>query len=76
MSPATTSILKMENGTYRHFNVPETATVTVDGKQIGIHDVKVGMKLPKTITTTATPTIITKVETVQGKVFHVNPPAT
>jgi hypothetical protein len=67
-------ILKMENGTCRHVNVPESATATVDGKQIGIHDVKVGMKLQKTIMTTATPTIITKVETVQGKVFHANPP--
>ena len=68
-------IVKMENGTCRHFSVPESATATVDGKQIGIHDVKVGMKLQKTVTTTTTPTIITKVETVQGKVFHVNPPS-
>ena len=67
-------VLKMENGTYRHVNVPESATATVDGNQIGIHDVKVGMKLQKTITTTTTPAIITKVETVKGKVFHVNPP--
>ena len=69
-------VLKMENGTLRHVNVPESATATVDDKQIGIHDLKVGMKLQKTITTTATPTIITKVETVQRKLFHVNPPAT
>jgi hypothetical protein len=68
-------ILKMDNGEYRHIaNVPDSARATVDGKQIGIHDVKVGMKLQKTITTTATPTIITKVDTVTGKVFHVTPP--
>ena len=67
-------ILKMENGEYRHFNVPDSATATVDGKQIGIHDVKVGMKLQKTISTTTTPTTITKVDAVTGKVFHVVPP--
>jgi hypothetical protein len=68
-------ILKMEDGEIRHIaNVPESARATVDGKEIGIHDVKVGMKLQKTITTTTTPTMITKVETVTGKVFHVTPP--
>ena len=68
-------ILKMEDGEIRHIaNVPESARATVDGKEIGIHDGKVGMKLQKTITTTTTPTVITKVETVTGKVFHVTPP--
>jgi len=67
-------ILKMEDGEYRHFAVPDSATATVDGNQIGIHDVKVGMKLQKTISTTTTPTMITKVDTVAGKVFHVTPP--
>jgi hypothetical protein len=32
------------------------------------------MKLEKTITTTTTPRMVTKVETVTGKVFHVTPP--
>ncbi len=68
-------ILKMDNGEYRHIaNVPDSATATVDGKQIGIHDVKVGMTLQKTLTTTTTPRIVTKVDTVTGKVFHVTPP--
>ena len=68
-------IVKMEDGTLRHFNnVPESARVTVDGKELGIHDVKVGMKLEKTVTTTTTPKTITTVQTVTGKVWHVNPP--
>lgn len=68
-------IVKMENGEIRHIsNVPESARATVDGKEIGIHDVKVGMKLEKTITTTTTPRMVTKVETVTGKVFHITPP--
>jgi hypothetical protein len=46
----------------------------VDGKEIGIHDVKVGMKLQKTISSTTTPKVVTTVQTVTGKVFHVSPP--
>jgi hypothetical protein len=68
-------VVKMEDGTLKHINnVPESARATVDGKEIGIHDIKVGMKLEKTITTTTTPKTITTVQTVTGKVWHVNPP--
>lgn len=68
-------ILKMEDGTIRHFpNVPESARATVDGKEIGIHEVKVGMKLEKTITTTTTPKVVTTVQSVSGKVWQINPP--
>jgi len=69
-------IVKMENGAVRDLTVPDSATATVDGKEIGVHELKVGMKLEKTITTTTTPKMITKVETVTGKVFHVSPPNT
>jgi len=68
-------VVKMEDGTIRHFpNVPESARVTVDGKQLGIHDLKPGMKLQRTITTTTAPKTITTVQTVTGKVWYVNPP--
>jgi LPXTG-motif cell wall-anchored protein len=68
-------VVKMEDGTIRHFaNVPESTRVTVDGKQLGIHDLKPGMKLQRTITTTTTPKTITTVQTVAGKVWYVNPP--
>src|SRR3974390_2786446 len=68
-------IVKMEDGLLRHFpNVPESARVTVDGKQLGIHDLKPGMKLQRTITTTTAPKTITTVQTVTGKVWYVNPP--
>lgn len=68
-------IVRAENGEILHFpNVPESARVTVDGKKLGIHDLKVGMKLQRTITTTTTPKLITTVETLKGTVFHVNPP--
>ena len=68
-------IVKMEDGSIRHFpNIPETARITVDGKQLGIHDLKPGMKLQRTITTTTTPQTVKTVQSVTGKVFWVTPP--
>lgn len=69
-------IVKMEDGQIRHFaNVSESARVDVDGQQLGIHDLKPGMKLQRTITTTATPRTITTVQSVTGKVWHISPPS-
>ena len=68
-------IVSMEDGSVRHFeNIPESAKVTVDGKQLGIHDLKPGMKLQRTITTTTTSHTVTTILTVTGKVWHVTPP--
>jgi len=68
-------VVKMEDGTLRHVpNVPESAKVSVNGQQLGVHDLKPGMKLERTITTTTTPKLVTTVKTVTGKVWHVSPP--
>ena len=68
-------VVKMADGTLRNFeNVPASAKVTVDGKQLGVKDLKPGMKLQRTITTTTTPMTITTVETVKGKVWAITPP--
>jgi hypothetical protein len=68
-------IVKMEDGTIRDFpNVSESARVEVDGKQLGIRDLRPGMKLQRTITTTTTPRVVTTVQTVTGKVFQAMPP--
>jgi RNase P/RNase MRP subunit p29 len=68
-------VVKMADGTIRHFpNVPESARVTVNGKQLGVHDLKPGMKLQRTITTTSTPMIVTTVQTVKGKVWEIVAP--
>ena len=68
-------IVRMADDSIRHFeNIPDSAKATVDGKQLGIHDLKPGMKLQRTITTTTTPQIVTTVETVTGKVWHITPP--
>ncbi len=69
-------VVKMEDGTIRHFpNVPESTRVTVGGQQLGIHELKPGMTLQRTITTTTTPKIITTTQNVTGKVWHVQPPS-
>src|SRR5690242_13620099 len=69
-------IVKMEDGTIRHFpNLPESDRVTVEGRQVGIHDLKPGMKLERTITVTTTPKTVTTVQTVTGKVWHITPPS-
>jgi hypothetical protein len=68
-------LVKMEDGTIRHFpNVPESAKVTVDGKGLGVHDLKPGMKLERTITTTSTPRMVTTVQTVTGTIWQITPP--
>ena len=70
-------VLKMEDGTIRHIaNVPETFRATVDGKEIGLYDLRTGMILERTTTITTTPKVVTTVETVKGRVWHVNPPHT
>jgi len=69
-------VVKMEDGSLRHFaNVPDSARITVDGKELGVHDLQAGMKVQRTITTTTTPKTITTVKSVTGKVWHVTPPS-
>jgi LPXTG-motif cell wall-anchored protein len=68
-------ILRMQDGTIRDIaNVPASARATVDGREVGIHQLKPGMHLQKTITTTTTPKVIVTTQTVTGKVWHVHPP--
>jgi stage V sporulation protein SpoVS len=68
-------IVRMEDGMIRHFpNIPESTRIDVDGKELSIHELKPGMRLQRTITTTTTPQVVTTVQTVTGRVFHVNAP--
>ena len=68
-------VVKMEDGSLRNFlDVPESARVSVGGQELGIHDLKPGMKVERTLTVTTIPQTITTVQTVTGKVWHVSPP--
>jgi LPXTG-motif cell wall-anchored protein len=68
-------IIKMEDGSIRHIpNVPDSVKIDVDGRQVGVHDLRPGMHLHHTITTVTTPQVVTNVQNVTGKVWHVSPP--
>lgn len=69
-------VVKMENGEVKYLTVPDGATANVDGKTLTVKDLKPGMKLQRTITTTTTPKTVTTVRTINGKVFSVIPPLT
>jgi hypothetical protein len=69
-------VVRREDGQLLDFpNVPDNKTITVDGKQLTVHDLKPGMKLERTTVVTTTPRLITTVKTVSGKVWHVTPPS-
>lgn len=67
-------IFRMESGEIRHVTVPDGATAIVDGKTVTVADLKPGMKLQKTITTTTTPKTIKTVRTGTATVLNVIPP--
>ena len=68
-------VLRMEDGTVRHIaNVPDTFRAFVDGKEIGIYDLKAGMTLERTTSITTTPKVVTTLQTIEGTVYHVHPP--
>jgi hypothetical protein len=70
-----TVVIKMENGELESFeNVPESTSFMVDGNPVNIRSARVGMKLEKQTVKTTTPTVITTVETVSGKIWQVSPP--
>jgi LPXTG-motif cell wall-anchored protein len=68
-------LVKLSDGEVEDFIVSPTQTFTVDGKQVTIRDLKPGTHLTQTITTKTTPSVITTVRTIDGKVWHVNPPS-
>jgi hypothetical protein len=68
-------VIKGDDGRIRDYpNVPEDARVTVDGQQLGVHDLVPGMTIERTTITTTTPRVITTIKTVSGTVWQVNPP--
>src|ERR1700746_2046262 len=68
-------VIKMEDGSIRHIpNVPGSVKIDVDGRQIGVHELKPGMHLHHSLTTVTTPQVVTTVQNVTGKVWHVSPP--
>ena len=67
-------VVRMEDGQLRDFVVPSDSKFTVDGKEIGLHDLTPGTKLTQTITVTTEERMVTEVRTVDAKVLEVRPP--
>ena len=63
--------VRMSTGEMRTFDVKSGARATVDGKEIGIEDLKVGTELTATYTTTTTPITDRTVTVGTGRVWHV-----
>ena len=61
-------VARTDDGTIKHFVVPNDKTVTVDGKQLTVHDLQPGMRLTRTITTSSTPKTVQTVRTIKVKV--------
>ena len=67
-------VLKMENGDIRHFAPASDAKIMVDGKELGLSDLKPGMKLQRTITTTTQEKAVKTIKTGTGTVVAITPP--
>jgi len=68
-------VIKGEDGRIRDYpNVPESARVTVDGRELSVHDVQPGMTIERTTITTETPRVITTIKSVTGTIWQITPP--
>jgi hypothetical protein len=69
-----TLVIKMSTGEVRTLTVPDSRTALIDGKEVNIHDLKVGTTLTATITTTTTPVVDRTVSKLTGTVWYVSAP--
>jgi LPXTG-motif cell wall-anchored protein len=68
-------VVKLDTGEVKHFNIPNDFRFNIDGQDMTVHDLKPGMHVSRTITTTTTPKTVETVRTVSGTVWYVNPPS-
>ncbi len=63
-------VTRLENGRVEAILVPEDFRFHLDGQTLSVHELKPGMMLTETITTTVKPTIVRTVEITNGTVWH------
>lgn len=63
-------VIKMSTGEEKEFDVPDDFRLTVDGKEISVHELKPGTKLSRTITTTTEPKTVYTTVVKHGTVWH------
>jgi LPXTG-motif cell wall-anchored protein len=65
-------VVKMSDGEIKTFNnVPDSRKAIIDGKEVGVRDLKPGTKLTATITTTTTPVTVRTTTVGSGRVWYV-----
>jgi len=69
-------VVRAEDGQIKHYNIPKDFRFTVDGRQLSASELRPGMRLTQTITTTETPKTVQSVQTITGRVWFVAPPKT
>jgi len=70
-----TLVVKMSSGDLRTFsNIPESRKALIDGKEVGVRDLKPGTTLNATITKTTTPVMVRTTTVGTGKVWYVGAP--
>ena len=69
-----TLVVKMDNGELRMFTPPADRVFMVDGKELKLADLKPGTKLTATVKETATTTMATTVESLEGTVAYASGP--
>ena len=67
-------VVKTPDGAVKHLVVPSDSKFTVDGREIGVKDLRTGTELTQTITTTTEEKIVTNAINVNAKVIDVAPP--
>lgn len=63
-------VIKMSTGEEKEFDVPDDFRLTVDGKEISVHELKPGTHLSRTITTTTEPKTVYTTVVKHGTVWH------
>jgi hypothetical protein len=67
-----TVVVAMSTGQMRTVTVPDSRTAVIDGKEITVHDLKVGTKLTATMVTTTTPVTERTITVGSGTVWYVS----
>ncbi len=67
-------VVKTPEGNVRHFVVSPNTVFHIDGKDMSVDQLRPGMELTQTITTTTTDRVVTNVRSVDATVWQVNAP--
>ena len=58
-------VVKLANGEVKQFEIPEGLRITIDGKDVTVHELTPGMKLTATVTTATPPRWVDTVEVIE-----------